>query len=381
MIDNNEIITNLISRYLVGDITDSERVYLENWVQESADNRTFFERITSADYVKYKIERNKSQDYNRALEEFLERKNKKSERRIAMFMLGVGGVAAVLAIIFFISTKDMQEPATIPNKNVKMSLIYPTLKLSNGDVVTLEAKETINDADAIIAVNGLSIDYSKTGCANDEELKYNELTVPDKCVCPLTLPDGSKVWVNASSSIKFPVTFSRNNRVVYVTGEVFFDVVKDRERPFKVITGVVEVNVLGTSFNVSNYNEQHSVEITLVEGRLSTLSDSVDYEIKPNEQLVINKSNKKVKINKVVAFDYAQWMNGLYIFNKKRVNDIIQIIKRQWGITCILSNPEDGEMCITGVMNINDGLDSFIKLLSRSSDFDCRIDGDTVTIK
>src|SRR5690606_14528239 len=143
--------------------------------------------------------------------------------------------------------------------------------------------------------------YQK-GNAGDSEISYNKITTPRGGQYQLTLADGSRVWLNAASSITFPTLFSGNDREVNITGEVYFEVAHDAKMPFRVVVNNMEVQVLGTRFNVNAYEGEEAIKTTLLEGSVEVSEGKESVLIKPGEQSTVfpdNRNNGKISVHKV----------------------------------------------------------------------------------
>lgn len=215
-----------------------------------------------------------------------------------------------------------------------------------------------------------------------DKLVYNELIVPEKCSYLVVLSDSSKVWVNSGSSIRYPVVFGDSIRKVYISGEVLFDVKKDKTRPFIIETNNVSIKVLGTIFNVNTYSNEENIKITLVEGSIvSNINNSNSkYYLKPNEQLVYDKKSSNIEIKNVNAQDYVLWRDGLCVLNRVKISEIARIIKRWYGVECKVEDYTIENIEVTGVLDKKQELNKFMKLLHLSTKLNYIFDGNTIIL-
>jgi transmembrane sensor len=168
----------------------------------------------------------------------------------------------------------------------------------------------------------------------DQALSLNQinmLSTPKGGQYQIILPDGSKVWLNSSSSIKYPATFAENERKVEVTGEVYFEVTKDKSKPFRVIFDETEVEVLGTSFNVMAYKDDTTSRTTLVEGAVSLTNKHSNKRLKPGQQASVSSSGnittQVVDIEEAIA-----WKKGLFYFRNANIQQIMKKAARWYDI-------------------------------------------------
>lgn len=149
------------------------------------------------------------------------------------------------------------------------------------------------------------------------------------------LPDSSSVYLNAGSLLRYPQTFKGSSRQVYLSGEGWFSVTKDKQRPFTVQTSSFSVRVLGTQFNLSDYKESTRAVIQLESGKVSiSLPNKKKYTLTPNQQLSIDKSNHKASISSITA-EASEWKNGKLLFDNVPLNDILQALRRHYNISFV----------------------------------------------
>jgi ferric-dicitrate binding protein FerR (iron transport regulator) len=185
---------------------------------------------------------------------------------------------------------------------------------------------------AAVTLNNGTLDY--TGNAHTTGAVYNSLSTPKGRQFQLILPDGSKVWLNAASSLKYPTVFAGNERRVAVTGEVYFEVAKNPHQPFIVdINDQSQIHVLGTQFNINAYENENAIKTTLVEGSLKFKSkDSVI--LKPGQQAIL--TNAKLTTDKNADIDKATaWKRGIFNFEDATLEEVMRQIERWYDIEVI----------------------------------------------
>jgi len=170
-----------------------------------------------------------------------------------------------------------------------------------------------------------------------KEVLYNTIVTPRGGQYKLRLPDSSEVWLNAASSIRFPTRFCAENRIVEITGEVFFEVAHNAKKPFIVRTSHAEIAVLGTSFNVNTYNEQMGCTTTLVEGSLKLFYESIRQSqvLRPGEQAFLDEGRKIILNDKVNIAAIIAWKNGYFLFSSSSLHDVMDQIARWYDIDVI----------------------------------------------
>ncbi|MCE7067148.1 FecR family protein [Dyadobacter sp. CY326] len=210
------------------------------------------------------------------------------------------------------------------------------LTLADGSTIILDSA-----ANGLLATQGATkiskkengqLVYSSADNENDLPLnQINMLSTPKGGQYQIFLPDGSKVWLNALSSIKYPAAFAKDERMVEVTGEVFFEVQKDKSRPFKVRFGETEVEVLGTSFNVMAYKDDSISRTTLVEGSVSLTNKHINQRLKPGQQASVGASGK-ITTHMVDVEEAIAWKKGLFYFRDAGIPQIMRKVARWYDV-------------------------------------------------
>ncbi|MGH2565646.1 MAG: FecR family protein, partial [Ginsengibacter sp.] len=191
----------------------------------------------------------------------------------------------------------------------------------NGLLAVQKNVQLVKLADGQIAYNG-------NGTTNTS-IEYNTLSNPrGSKVINLTLSDGSKVWLNAESSLRYPTAFTGAVRKVEITGEAYFEIAHDANKPFKVTRGETEVTVLGTHFNVNAYDDEEALKVTLLEGSVKVSQGNSNQTLSPGEQAQVT-SQKQIYLDKAPDLDQVMaWKNGLFNFNKTDIGTIMRQVQR-----------------------------------------------------
>jgi transmembrane sensor len=196
---------------------------------------------------------------------------------------------------------------------------------TNGTFAIQGNTQVIKKSDGQIAYNGKS-----------DEVMYNTLSNPKGSnVVSLTLADGSKVWLNAESSLTFPVAFPGEERKVEITGEAYFEVAHDANKKFIVTKGTTTVQVLGTHFNVNAYDDENSIKVTLLEGSVKVENVNNKVIIKPGEQAQVGKDNGIKVVNDLDIQQVIAWQKGLFEFNHADLASIMRQVSRWYDVEVI----------------------------------------------
>ncbi len=274
-------------------------------------------------------------------------RSKKGTEKQLPFRALLKYAALLMGIIgggYFLYTTYLNAPEklVIPDEHI-------VLQLENGDTQVIKEDSTVE----VLGVGGVVIAKQKgeqlsyTGETSSETLVYNELFIPYGKQIQLTLSDGTKVHLNAGTSLKYPVKFLKGkNRQVFLTGEAFFDVAKDTERPFHVNTDVLNIQVTGTQFNVSSYLEDMSSHVVLVEGSVGLykkdqeFNDTKDIVLTPGLKGEWNKAIEDFSVQKVNTNQYTSWRKGELMFRGSTFKYMLKILERHYNIEIENKNRE-----------------------------------------
>ncbi|MFA5244477.1 MAG: FecR family protein [Pedobacter sp.] len=272
--------------------------------------------------------------------------NEKPGRNI-WYQIGVAAsVVIVLAIgLFFYSNKSQDQPALLVNKVLKPIVIKPggskaVLTLSDGSKIILDnAKNGILANQAGVSIQKTSDGELLYSFSNADEsvaekitkdIIYNKIETPLGGKYQINLPDGSKVWLNSASSLRFPALFSGNTREVELDGEAFFNVAKNKNKPFKVITKDQIVEVLGTQFNINSYGDEEVIKTTLIEGSVKILYKDEVVLLAPGQQFQPNVL--KPKVVEADTEEVVAWKNGYFLFKNEDIRSIMRKLSRWYNV-------------------------------------------------
>jgi ferric-dicitrate binding protein FerR (iron transport regulator) len=302
--------------------------------------------------------------------------DKNNKRRLPRWTR-IAAAASILLMVTFGGLWIMKEFSD-PGRNVASSAL-PVTDLGPG---SNRALLTLGDGSTIIldsASNGLLAEQAGTQVVKVEdgriaytpegrkktEMLYNTITTPRAGQYELILPDGSKVWLNSESSIKFPVSFTGSFRLVEITGEAFFEVAENHEMPFRVKTAGITVEVLGTSFNVRAYADESSVNTTLVEGSVLIASPVSQTNIIPGQMASADGSGQISVENDVDIDEIIAWKEGLFIFNSETIEQIMNQIAR-WYDVKIEYEGEMPEKTFSGIVSRYSNVSQLLKIMEQA---------------
>ena len=273
----------------------------------------------------------------------------KSKKIVALRWTRVAAAAVVILFVsgisFWVFNKaKIKEKTTISIvRSGKASSIVPggnhaILTMANGSTIVLDSVQNGNIQGGIAKIskqNGLLVYNRLRPSKADVLVNYNTVTTPCGGQYQLVLSDGSKVWLNASSSLHFPVAFDSKTREVELTGEAYFEVAKNKEKPFHVNVNGMQVEVLGTHFNVNAYADEGEIKTSLLEGSVKIKKGSKSGLLKPGQQAILNNSNADIEITKPDMDEVMAWKNGLFEFDGADITTIMRQIGRWYNVEIV----------------------------------------------
>jgi len=255
-------------------------------------------------------------------------------------------IAVSIVSYIAVSKKDRQPEEVVAANQPAAQIIEPgkynaILKLADGRTIVLDSAGpgllAQQGGAQIVNENG-SLKYDLPG-QSAGQMVYNNLTTAAGQSYSVVLSDGSKVWLNASSSIEFPTAFPGNTREVKLTGEAYFEIAKNSEKPFYVHVNGIKVQVLGTHFNINAYDDEESIKTSLLEGSVKVVGGNVSGILEPGQQAAITKSEKTGAYQmetKIVDMDeVVAWKNGLFHFNEAGIMTIMRQIGRWYNVEIV----------------------------------------------
>lgn len=377
-------ISDKISDILSKELDVGSQHVLDSWLAQNEQNKALFNKICSDNTIREKIYNYKNSDAEQAFNDFLKARKQRSNRRIYYrFLSG----AAVIAICFgFWALIRIQEQET-QNLQVTeteqqlsdMPANKPVLTLGDGTRMNvwgdnlyfkeMEKGQKIMLGDSLLSQKEDSITADS----------YNTLEVPLRCDFNFTMSDGTRVWINAASTLKYPAKFAADSRTVYASGEIYLEVAKDAGRPFYVVVDGITVKVLGTSFNIRAYADENDTKVTLLEGKIAAQINDKEYTLTPGKQLKRDKTFGETSVRTVDPAEIVSWTRGYYIFKKARLQEVVNTLKNWYGVNIMLSSGAS-DIIYTGVVNKEEKLEVFLRRLEEVSNVKCSCNGKFVTI-
>ena len=316
-----------------------------------------------------------------------------NRRTINRFNWKKYAVAAALVItvitgaIYFVNNRSSSFSITQKNTSdtVDKKVISPggnkaMLTLADGSVILLQETQ-----DGVIAQQGaaslvkLDGKLAYNAAAKSGQVLYNTLTTPRGGQYQVTLPDGSLVWLNAASSLRFPTAFTGGERRVEVMGEAYFEVAHNPSMPFKVLVNGAEIRVIGTHFNVMAYSDELLLKTTLLQGAVKFISNDKTWILKPGQQAQLTTKGDVDLVSDVDVGDVLSWKNGKFHFDAMDIATILRQVTR-WYDVDVIYNRKINDL-FYAEMPRNTPLSDVLKALQLTGKVDFRIEGKKIFVE
>jgi ferric-dicitrate binding protein FerR (iron transport regulator) len=410
-VENYKEIAGLLLKHIRQELSEEERTHLANWAGASALNAAFLDEISNTPALMAEVqayEAGKLVDLDAAWKKM---KALGWEVPVAdeptkkVIPLTWWKYAAAAVIVLFVSivafvllpSRKPSAPAVVQTpvqRDATPKSTHATLTLDNGKTIILDSVTT-----GLLATEGNTqvVKYSDgvlryaNGKNNNQKLIYNKITVPKGSdVVYLQLSDQTKVWLNAESTIRYPVSFSEEERKVEITGEAYFEVASagagdgSGKRSFIVSKGNMHVVVLGTKFNVNTYDNEENIKVTLLEGSVKVQSGPAgqvtEQKIKPGQQAIINKSgidvNNDVDLQQVMA-----WKDGKFVFNNTNIQLIMRQVERWYDLEPTrFDNNDVKQWAFNGEVSRYSNASKVLQLLEKTGSVKFRVEGKKIIV-
>ena len=377
-------IPSLLSKAFLGTLSEEEERALQQWRDESPENEQLYESEMNTEYIVQKShEVARVNIVNGYMNVLLKRKRNVRVRRVRRIVSIVAGVVLpLLAVVLWYGTRERiedvseQVASVIRHGGVKAELV-----LADGTTRILGSEVT----DSLLVQQGANIVVQNQGvsyCVDSSvvEERYNTLRVPRGGEYSITLSDGTIVYLNSESELRYPVNFVGRDRRVYLSGEAYFDVVQDEAHPFIVDMGNSSVRVLGTSFDVRAYADEDEVLTTLVQGSVKFSAGKEFVTLEPGKQAVLGKSGS-IETREVDTYLYTAWKEGVFAFKRQRLEEIRKVVARWYDVNIFWENVSQKEVTFTGKMKRYDDFSKVVEVLEMTGNTEFVIKENNIFIR
>lgn len=303
----------------------------------------------------------------------------------------VGIAASILVLCSVCLYTYLNGQDSIPSEKERFAADFTpgsdkaTLILGDGSLVSLDGKrdKIIQDESGVhIRENEHTLSYQDSKDIKGK-IQYNQIITPNGGQYHLSLPDGSRVWLNAATSIRFPVSFSGNmERMVELSGEAYFEVKKDKSHPFRVRTKNQQVEVLGTHFNVNGYSNEKALKTTLTEGKVKVtlMGNAISQSafLVPGQESTL--TNKKIRVEKVDTENAVSWHMGYFMFHRESLERIMNKVSRWYDVQVVYNDDKLRAISFSGSVSRFDKVSKLLRMLELTEKVYFKIENKKITV-
>mgnify|MGYP000607549243 CR=1 FL=1 len=381
--DKNFEIADIIVAFIKNEATPRQISVLDDWINESEANKRLFISLLDEVAFEQRLDRSRVLELEDAFGKVRARV-RKSKRGYWRYVAVAASVAVVVAIggimAYWVGIPEKQGIVT-RQQSISVGKSRAFLTLGTGEKVALESQDTLLRGKAMnirIQENG-EVFYEMADSIAPAEVEYNIMETPRGAEFQLVLSDGTKVWLNAGTKLRYPVKFIGKERRVELTGEAYFDVTPDEDVPFVVETSRSAVTVLGTEFCVRDYAGEANLT-TLVQGSVSVEDQRGNaYLIRPGQQVNIGKEGSRVLDVETIYF--TSWKDGYFIFNEATLSEIMSELSKWYDFDCFFLNPDAGNERLTARLKKYDDISVILDILSRTGNIQFTQKGRAITVR
>ena len=384
--NNNDLhnISQLIYKQIIGSITEEEIRELQEWRKLSPKNEETYQRLVDIHFLEREYRKYKNVEHARPLQDMKSRiQNGRLPKQVRFWKLTSAVAATLLFAVCSITlwnTFENRSETYMAMDNISSQIpdieagkTQAVLTLDNGSTIALGADSTLNSQ--LIA--------QQQSSSKNEAKRINNLTTPRGSEFMIMLEDSTKVWLNAESQLIYPESFDEKERRVEIKGEAYFQVAKDKTRPFYVESSGVVIRVYGTEFNINAYSEENEVYTTLVSGSISLQrpnESKSELILTPGHQAIYNKDSKITSVKTVNTDAITSWHNGRFVFEEQTLEQIMKTLARWYNFEYEFDNESIRNTVFKGSAPRYANLSEVLSILEKSGDLVFKAKNDKIII-
>jgi len=382
IIDDEFAISELVILYIKDELSVKQKERLHAWLNDSEKNRDLFEKLKSKEHFIEKSKKDKKfEDPTRWI--YISKEINKRKRKLR---LRYGAIAAsffvplLIGSYFFMQSEEvMKAPRTIikPGKNEAV------LITDNGEEINLSNNNFKLNTSGVIKIqnknNVLSYEKEKAETVV-EKMEYNTIVVPRGGEYQMVLADGTKVWLNSESELRFPVNFVEDTRTVWVKGEAFFEVAHDKEKPFFAMVNEKSIEVLGTEFNIKAYPEESEIITTLQSGSVKFNFEDKSQMLTPDHQIIYSEITGETELKEVNVQEVTAWVHGKFYFKSLNLEKIMVVLGRWYNFEMEFEDVEAKDLIFRGMIYRGMTFEDVVDIIKETTNVQIENYGNKITI-
>lgn len=393
---NNEYYRLLLQRWQQRTCSPQEALELMDYLRDDLSSRTLLNEMQAAfRQVKPDNSSNSGEPGDRIRKELLQHiqgtqviSMPPSRRNYGPFKLAAAAAVIIgltIPAIYFFRQPAVTSVATVTKKTAPAEGApgqhKAVLTLANGEKIVLDSagiQQLAQQGNSAIHNQGGQLVYVKTKGANNAPI-YNTLTTAAGETYPLVLADGSRIWLNAASSIRFPATFAGDERRIELTGEAYFEIAHDAHRPFRIQVNQMTVDVLGTNFNINSYADEATINTTLLEGAVKINSKKGSIQLSPGEQSQVSPNGNVKRVTGVNTAEIIAWKEGYFQFESTDLTTVLRQFSHWYDVEIVYEGSIKPRKFF-GMISRRSSLVNVLKMLN-ANDVNYRLEGKKLIVQ
>lgn len=362
---------NLIVKYFTKQASLSELDALSKIIEDPSSKEEFIKYVKINHVINLNMKKFDSENSKKRLLDFIDREKKAQKLSIVLNFTKYAAVILMILTVGYFFKKDLLDSESKENNPVEIIDIIKAgtdkaiLTLEDGSSIDLEKGKTVQTKN--IKSNGEELIYDSSNIINTE-IAYNYLTIPRGGQFHVKLADGTLVWLNSESQLKYPIAFveGKTRTVELVYGEAYFEVspsIDHKGATFIVYNSSQEVRVLGTRFNIKAYKDETNIYTTLVEGKVSINNEISNWILEPNQQANLDLKNNSISINRANIYNEISWFKGLFSFKGKSLEEIAKVLGRWYDIEFKFLSPGLKDVKFNGVLKKEESIEEILNII------------------
>lgn len=387
-LDNSFHISRLIVKSFQAELNEKEKKELQQWIEITPHNEKLYHSLAQNNLTSKRKEIQQlhpEKSWSNLENQINFRKNTRYLsflKYAAVILLALSGG---LLFYFHQQTPNDATTLTVNTPTPEPGSAKAILILESGEQVELTHQQNFHlQQDSSIQLdihnNVLRIKIADSLIPASES--YSTLAIPKGGEYQLVLSDGSKIWLNSDSRLRFPSSFNGNQRTVYLEGEAYFEVAHRPQQPFIVSTKEIDIQVLGTKFNVKAYSDDPLISTTLVSGSVRTSCNQSDQSVilLPNEQCIFDPAQNTLETHPVNPQVFLGWVQGRFIFENETLGEIMKQLSRWYDVEILYRKPQLAQYHFTGNVDRFDNISTLLRMIEKTYNITFNINGRTIVV-
>lgn len=381
--DHTQRIIYLLSKRLKHGLSKQEEEEIQLWRESSSQNKRLFQELTDEHAVHILLDELQQYKTVHSMARLRGQMAKYPTRKKWSYYIAAASILLAVGLGALLNRYHLTQLNT---SEIQPGQFKAQLTLQDGSSIALDSMrigETTSKQGIVITKAGdgkITCNYQTSANTHSTRTSsFNVISTPAGGAYQIILPDGSTVWLNANSALKFPTQFNNTERYVELSGEGYFEIQNNQVAPFKVAVNKQIITVLGTKFNILAYQEDATTRTTLVEGAIKVGTSRSNHILKPGQEARVYKNSEKLEVVLGNVNEAIAWKNGYFIFNNENIKTIMQKVSRWYNIEVVYKGNMEG-ITFGGTFSKSKSLQKLLKSFESTGKMHYKIEGRRVTI-